>query len=431
MQVATRKDNGETAIEAAGRDVVSAVVGAALGVAGVAATFATGVGGIIVAGAAAGAVAGIQFGASFSTDGNRFTTSHNTRPDAVSKDNNKHRLSFTGGGHSYTYETATETTSSQGNTNARDLEFKFALSAEFAVAFVGFGIGAKFEMEQEIGGTDTGEIEETAEATQTHSFELSDSHLGDVFEIELYTDPVYQTTVFRTVAGQSRCPWEVGTAPRTLFSLELADGLKKLTMFSKGADTVEFPLVLKNFSPTKEDLEVFLYVPPSTNTFDADAEGGGDLWFLTNGGVDGLNNGFVTPPISYGTYTKTFWAERPGLRKNTPSIYRDIDIVAYQNCDWNNGYPGNGQFNSPETFESDIETWASQRSDQSDTVTVTINFEEDVLQTDGLRRRSVEQKSVAIGAGTTFSPFAVVAIIQGVAIVALCALFLVGRKRSR
>jgi len=27
---------------------------------------------------------------------------------------------------------------------------------------------------------------------QGHSFELSDVNLGDIFEIELYTDPVYQ-----------------------------------------------------------------------------------------------------------------------------------------------------------------------------------------------------------------------------------------------
>jgi len=60
---------------------------------------------------------------------------------------------------------------------------------------------------------------------------------------------VYRTVVFKTVAGQSRCPHEQGTAPREKFRLEFADGLTQLTVFSKGASEVAFPLYIKNESP--------------------------------------------------------------------------------------------------------------------------------------------------------------------------------------
>ena len=85
-------------------------------------------------------------------------------------------------------------------------------------------------------------------------------------------------------------------------------------------------------------------------------------------GIDGLNNGFVLPPMNFGTNSKVFTASQPNIPKNGLQIYRDLSIVAYQSCDWNTGFPGNGQFNSPDTFASDISTWATQRSDIYDSV---------------------------------------------------------------
>jgi len=107
------------------------------------------------------------------------------------------------------------------------------------------------------------------ESSQTISLTLSDPDLGDYFDVEPYQDPLYGTAVFRTVAGTSSCPADTGTAPRELFTIELGDGLKKQRIFSRGEEEVSFRLTVRNFSPTRDDLEAFIFVNPESNSFAA------------------------------------------------------------------------------------------------------------------------------------------------------------------
>lgn len=50
--------------------------------------------------------------------------------------------------------------------------------------------------------------------TNAVTIHLQDDSLGDQFDVDLYTDPVFGTPVFRGIAGQSRCPHEPGTVAR-------------------------------------------------------------------------------------------------------------------------------------------------------------------------------------------------------------------------
>jgi len=296
----------------------------------------------------------------------------------VSKGNyGRHRISFTGGGHSYEYAMAETETNNLDLSSDSSFENQFGGRGQFALSFPGpLGSTVELTLQPTLATVDNAEWvvtqicrshlallavngeashsacivgcrygTETTEET-AKGFTLSDSHIGDVFEIELYVDPVYGTTVFKTIGGQSRCPHEIGTEARERFDLELADGLKKDTLFSKGEESIAFDLYerivvcpvmsaysvvtplppcadtevaldraervsvtfkltvsldryIKNTSPTKESLGIFIYIDPGTNKFDVDSEQGGDIYIVTNQRIDGLNNGYSLPPLPY------------------------------------------------------------------------------------------------------------------------------------
>ncbi|WP_299464220.1 LamG-like jellyroll fold domain-containing protein [uncultured Microscilla sp.] len=79
---------------------------------------------------------------------------------------------------------------------------------------------------------------------KTYSFELSDSDLGDQFDVLIRRDGnhTYATPVFKTVAGRSMCPVEVGTQPRQ--GLEITSDVQ--TGVADLDDQVAFNVTLKN-----------------------------------------------------------------------------------------------------------------------------------------------------------------------------------------
>ena len=136
------------------------------------------------------------------------------------------------------------------------------------------------------------------EISQTIALTLSDPDLGDYFDVEPYQDPLCGTAVFRTVAGTSSCPAETGTVP---FSIQLGDGLKKQRIFSRGEEEVSFRLTVRNFSPTRDDLEAFIFVSPESNSFAAGTKVGGDLALSSDDGAFSYNAGASTMPLKDGT----------------------------------------------------------------------------------------------------------------------------------
>ena len=195
-------------------------------------------------------------------------------------------------------------------------------------------------------------IERASDSEQSMGFSLSDPEMGDYFDVEIYTDPIYTTPVFRTVAGASRCPNEPGTAPREKFTLSVGDGVKRLQLFSNGETEVFFAVTINNLSPTKEDLGMFFYIDEKSNNFVPDSKDGGQVVVIMNDGVDSLNAGAVPSPLAYGKTTIPTRATLNFIAKPDITEYNGIKMIGYSKCEWDMGYPGIGIFHSPDTFET-------------------------------------------------------------------------------
>lgn len=94
-------------------------------------------------------------------------------------------------------------------------------------------------------------------------YHLEDDDIGDGFLIDLYKGKKYGTYIFKTVAGQSQCPWEKGTKPRAEPAILSKDGNLK-TNIPKNTSAV-FEIELQNLSPTKEIQTYELQVVTGTN----------------------------------------------------------------------------------------------------------------------------------------------------------------------
>ncbi|MEY3368393.1 MAG: hypothetical protein RI973_1548, partial [Bacteroidota bacterium] len=118
-------------------------------------------------------------------------------------------LSFDAG---VTYEssTSTETTETSKISFGITLENSIALAMGFFINAT--GTGTKLQMELSLG--ETTEETTTETNTQTVTYTLSDDDIGDVFTLDVLQDRVYGTPVFRTVSGNSSCPFEEKTVPR-------------------------------------------------------------------------------------------------------------------------------------------------------------------------------------------------------------------------
>ncbi|MBN2010029.1 T9SS type A sorting domain-containing protein [candidate division KSB1 bacterium] len=94
--------------------------------------------------------------------------------------------------------------------NTVESSYEIGVSAEFA-ASVGVemgGIGASVTVGVGVNSTTGKATSTTDEKTVTTGFSLRDSDEGDYYSIDILHDEVYGTPVFKTVAGQSMCPWE-------------------------------------------------------------------------------------------------------------------------------------------------------------------------------------------------------------------------------
>ncbi|MBI2416479.1 MAG: hypothetical protein HYV28_00940, partial [Ignavibacteriales bacterium] len=98
--------------------------------------------------------------------------------------------------------------------------------------------------------------------TTTTGYTLGDDDAGDFFSVNVSKDAVFNTPVFRTVAGASSCPYEPGTMTRNLAVLTP----KYLSAINVNPDSFAvFPVYLGNASGTDETGDYFLKVLNATN----------------------------------------------------------------------------------------------------------------------------------------------------------------------
>jgi len=129
---------------------------------------------------------------------------------------NKKRASFDKNisffGSSGPITNSTSTTATQSSTIEFSMEIDAGLAVELGLEIAGSGIsgGVNVNFRTETGKSKT----TTSSKTTTIGYTLDDNDALDNFSVNVRRDPVYNTPVFQTVAGQSSCPAEDHTLAR-------------------------------------------------------------------------------------------------------------------------------------------------------------------------------------------------------------------------
>lgn len=109
-----------------------------------------------------------------------------------------------------------ENSSSVENTDETKFGFEVEIGATYAQS-IGFdidGVGSKVKMGMELNMGVKSEFSSKQTRTQAVSYTLADDDIKDVFTVDVLQDKVYSTPVFKTVSGNSSCPYEEKTVPR-------------------------------------------------------------------------------------------------------------------------------------------------------------------------------------------------------------------------
>ncbi|MEI6411450.1 MAG: LamG domain-containing protein, partial [Bacteroidota bacterium] len=117
-------------------------------------------------------------------------------------------LSFDAG---VNYENATTIENTKSTSFAFDVEVSGSIAVELGGHIDGTGVTTKFGIDLSMGVSS--EFSTTQTNSQTVAYSLSDDDIGDVFTLDVLQDKVYGTPVFKTVSGNSSCPYEPKTVP--------------------------------------------------------------------------------------------------------------------------------------------------------------------------------------------------------------------------
>ena len=212
------------------------------------------------------------------------------------------------------------TTASSSKTSSFDfnLEIENSVAAELGLEVAGSGVngGASVAFKMETGvSTNNTTTEET-----TIGYTLDDNEPGDNFSVNIKKDPVYNTPVFETVAGQSSCPPEAGTYHRD--AMQLIIPIDVVTGVAPGGDAI-FTFLLGNLSQDP--------APRTYNlTFDQSSNPDGATVLVGGSPVIG---GVPTPyPIAFNGQTTVNVVVRKNLFSNVYS-YEGLRFILSDDCD--------------------------------------------------------------------------------------------------
>ncbi len=190
-------------------------------------------------------------------------------------------------GISYEYSETADTSSSSATTEATNSEESLATHIGYEFQASGVVGLIQFASSTSDGSTD----ENGTEKGLTTGYSLADDDPGDAFTVDVAMDSVYNTPVFRTVAGQSSCPWEENTANREAPNLALSQGSQFTAVNVPANEPAVFNFNLGNLSATNEDW---------TYSFTAIAGTNPDGAVIKLNGQP-LNNNTIPYVIPYGT----------------------------------------------------------------------------------------------------------------------------------
>jgi len=189
-----------------------------------------------------------------------------------------------------------------------------AIEAGLEIGGVGFSGGVEATFRMDLGNSKTSSLTTTTKTGYT----LKDDDAGDFYSVDILSDGVYGTPVFKLVSGRSSCPWEPGTQPREGVQL-LSD---KYTAFEENPNAaIPYVLSLGNISQSDESRMYNLIFLQKSNP---------DGAMLTLGGSPvqgGLKTPYQIDPGTAATATITV------KRGPTAFDYNNLQFVLQSGCD--------------------------------------------------------------------------------------------------
>ncbi len=170
-------------------------------------------------------------------------------------------LSFDAG---VSYESITSIEKSKSYTETFGVEITNSIATELGIELAGIGSSVSLSLDLAFGVEDEFSTSETR--TQTVSYALGDDDIGDNFTVDILQDKVYATPVFRTISGNSSCPYEKNTVNRDEVELSVD---KTIAVNVPENDAATFKFTLGNISQTSETREYLFSLIPESNPLGA------------------------------------------------------------------------------------------------------------------------------------------------------------------
>ncbi|MCK6693139.1 MAG: LamG domain-containing protein, partial [Thermoanaerobaculia bacterium] len=234
--------------------------------------------------------------------------------EAKAKATYKRNISWDAGVQ-YEYSETRDTTQEASSDVTKNFEGLLGFATEFEAAS-----GAGLKLALKIGGKFEGSVKDgTGQLTQkgiTVGYTLKDDDPGDTWTMDVKDDPIFKTPVFEIKAGQTSCPWEVGTARREGVKLISVDGNTRLNVPSNGIASFKF--MLNNNSQTGETFTYAFTAGPESNP---------------DGAIIRVNGAPLIQNILYAIP----WGEQVPItvtveRGPTAYLYEGLEVVLFSQC---------------------------------------------------------------------------------------------------
>ena len=223
-------------------------------------------------------------------------------------------LSFDGG-IEYEYSETSDTSTNKSTTLGVNTELEVGIVIKVEINDVGSESNVKFIFSASSGTT----TENGTEQGITTGYVLKDNDAGDAFTVDVAMDSIYNTPVFRTVSGQSSCPWEPHTAHREGNSLEFRDGSSATAVDVPSNEPAVFKFFFGNESETNETWTYSFIAGPESNP---------------NGAKIFLNGGALDQPIFYAIPYGTSIPVTVTVERGPEEYdYDSLELVLYSLCE--------------------------------------------------------------------------------------------------
>ncbi len=213
------------------------------------------------------------------------------------------------------YDDVTTATTSESLTIEFNTEINEEVATEVGLDIGGSGVanGVVATFKVEFGESQTG----TTTSGFTTGFHLEDNDVGDGFTVDVLTDPVYKTPVFKLISGITSCPYEAGTQPRDEPMLSVVNPI--ITDVDPTTEA-EFTFQLKNTSQSGEARTYLLAFNQASNPDGAEILVGGSP--------------YISPIAYYIPYLGTIQVTvKVGLGASGVYTYEGLGFSLYPDCD--------------------------------------------------------------------------------------------------